>query len=766
MKKILTIIFIFILAVPAYSAQQVEELYGDLRDIDQKFFESAIIPEAKVKVESQESSSTSSSKNSEHMPFFKQTRVKIQRALKKRDLRNEEKRIQRAKLKDEQENSDTEIDSRVLKHINSDNSMKSDIEGELENEFINEDGELVDEYDVYEPRNEKPVRNLSKKKSLKSEERPDEASENPALVGGVKEQVTEKEMVLDCDNVIMNESTGDIEAVGNPILTFPAQNIRLTADSMTYNTDSNIMKAFGNVVLTKDGKPVYGDYIQINMNEENIFMENVTAAPTAMKIQAKKAISENGKLILNEGKMYSEESNEFRFITRMIGPDFTRMIIDEKDQNKLLSGEHGKLRVVASDIKVKALKDHDTVQFKDVKLYYNDRHLFNLPSFTAHTNKEQEYVEANYPELGSQARFGMFAGPGFVFDAPFGSVIKVIPLVNYKDKFGIGGAIKYKTAFNETNFMYGSGANVFVLRGKQQLDDNLSLQYGSNAYMDDWFLGRRMPKYLAELVYDKGKTVPDFLAEGKNLTFRHRASAAFAQDGEWNMYSENIKSTGISTTRFRYMAEANQSLYKYVDEEKRRAFELSMVMQGSAAVYGTGDTQFIGRIGPRIHTQYKYWMQDIGYFLAAYSDDTPMPVYDMYRYGRSNVYIREALRVNKYLSLGWAGSITLSGDSPNGELFQENAFIVSLGPDDFKVNLGYDFMRRTTYFTVAMMIDTKGTTVEFDKMEIKNPERLGKSERKKENDDVAFTKSTPTAVTPILQYAEVIDIEDPNKESI
>ena len=215
------------------------------------------------------------------------------------------------------------------------------------------------------------------------------------------------------------------------------------------------------------------------------------------------------------------------------------------------------------------------------------------------------------------------------------------------------------------------------------------------------------------------------------------------------------------------MAEVDQSLYKYLDEENRRSLELSMVMQGSAAVYGTGDTQFVGRIGPRIHTQYKYWMQDIGYFLTGYSDHTPMPVYDMYRYGHSNIYIREALRVNKYLTVGWWGSVTLTNDSPNGEMFQENAFIVSLGPDDFKVNLGYDFMRQTTYFTVAVLVDTKGTTVEFDKMEIKNPERLGHSDKKKDDNSVAFKSGTPkVSASKKLQYAEVIDIEDPNKESI
>ena len=65
-----------------------------------------------------------------------------------------------------------------------------------------------------------------------------------------------------------------------------------------------------------------------------------------------------------------------------------------------------------------------------------------------------------------------------------------------------------------------------------------------------------------------------------------------------------------------------------------------------------------------------------------------------------------------------------------------------------------------------MMFDTKGTNVEFDRMVIKNPERLGNSDNKNE-DNVAFesgTLKTPTAKT--LQYAEVINIEDPSKESI
>lgn len=737
MKRIFVAILIALFTgTYVQAADQVEVMYQNISDVDQKFFQSSAVPTPEVEVIKPDDNISSSDKNDdEHMPFFKQTRLKIQNALKKRDKRAEERRLRK-----EAEEFQKDLDG-----------------GEIEIDDLEPD---IEQY-VEDNENEVPVSDVKKDQNSK---------EKLELVGGVKEQATENEMLLDCEDVSLNEDTGDIEATGNPVLTFPPQKVKLTADKMIYNKDANILKAIGNVVLTKDDMPVYGDFIQVNMNEENIFMDNIIVSPPAFKIRAQKAVSDNDKVVLNKGKIYSEKSNKFNFITRMIGPDFTKMIISDEDKNLLFSGngEDTKLRIVASDIKINARKDHDTVQIKDAEIYHNDKYLFSFPSFTAHTNKEQEYFEANYPEFGSQSRFGMFAGPGFVFDAPFGSVVKLIPLVNYKDDFGIGGAIKYKTAFNETNLMYGTGSDIFFLKGRQKLDDNLSLQYGSNAYMDEWFLGRRMPKYLAELVYDKGTTIKDFVAEGKDLTFRNRISGAYAHDGEWNMSSENIQSSGVGTMRFRYMAEAEQSLYKYEDTEKRKLLELSLVTQGSAAVYGTGDTQFIGRIGPRIHSQYKYWMQDIAYFVSGYSDHTPMPVYDMYRYGHSNIRIREAIRLNKYITVGWSGSITLTNDSPNGELFQENTFMVSLGPDDLKVNLGYDFMRKTTYFTVAVMFDTKGTTVEFDKMEIKNPERLGRSDRKKNENDIAFEQTGPrgSKVAPKLQYAQVIDIEDPDKESI
>ena len=49
-----------------------------------------------------------------------------------------------------------------------------------------------------------------------------------------------------------------------------------------------------------------------------------------------------------------------------------------------------------------------------------------------------------------------------------------------------------------TDAAYASAPDIWYVKGRQRLDDNLYLQYGMNSYLDDWFMGRRMGKYVAE----------------------------------------------------------------------------------------------------------------------------------------------------------------------------------------------------------------------------------------------------------------------------
>ena len=632
--------------------------------------------------------------------------------------------------------------------------------------------------------NEISINNGAIADSIQTETTVPKSDDTISLESGISTHVTEKELMLDADDVSYDEETGDMVATGRPVLYLPPQKTKVVADKMTYNQDSNILKGIGNVVVTRDGTPTKSDYIEIDMNEEALYMDNVEALTNMMTVDAQKAIQQNDKLILLNGDFHSEDSQIYKMSSRMVGPRFSNMIVEEEDQSMFFGDPtNNKINLDIDKIYVDAGKNHDKFTAKHIRVHRKGKYWFTWPSLTAYTDKDRRYFEANYPEFGTKRKLGMFAGPGFTFGGPAGSVIKVIPFINYQhSKFGFGGALKYVNKFNHTELGYGSASDIFFLKGLQRLDDDLFLQYSANTYNDEWFLGSRMPKYMVDLFYDKSFKHRNFLAEGLDMTFRHRASFGLMEDNDRNYYGEKIKSNGTTTTRLRYMAQIAQTLYKYENPEKRFYFNFSWILQGSAAYYGTGDTQFIAKTGPRAHIQYKNWMQDIGYYQAGYDDHTPVPRYDKYRYGHSSLYLSEIVRLNKWLSVGWSGMVNLSDDAPNGKLFQENRFVFAIGPDDLRLRIGYDFVRRTTSFGFDVAFDRKGTTINYGRMEIKNPERLGKKEtpeRKlsftpapkestiQKEPTVSFLKrNNQKPKTEVLKYAKVIDIEDPDKETV
>lgn len=583
--------------------------------------------------------------------------------------------------------------------------------------------------------------------------------------------------ILDCDTMEYFADRTELEADGNVVMFFPQNNSSIKADKVVYNQTSNLIKAFGNVVLVNDGKEIFGDYMQVDMNEENAFLDNPESQLFQIKAKAKKGYMYGDKIIQEQGSMYVTKKTMINLRSEFFGPDLDRMYVEKEDKSAFMQDSHGgRFKIKTNDLIINSKKEHDTLTLKHAEIYFDNKKIATIPTITMHTNKTQDYVEANFPEMGTMTNMGLYGGPGFVFDTPMGTSLKFIPILNYQgnadtneSSIGYGAIGKFKSATNKTDVAYGTANNLVLVRGRQRLDDNIYIQYGANSYMDDWFMGFRMPKMLGEIIYEDSFENLDFLAKNRPMNFQHRLSAAYAQDYDsQGAYNSALGSSGgIGTMRFKYMAEILQNMYTYQNENiKSINSSIDMVAQGSTAVYGTGDTQVIARIGPRIHTQYKWWMQDVGYFLSAYNDNTPLVMYDKYMYGRSNVYIRESLRLSKYLTVSWFGSLNLTQDSWNGNLLQENGFYFAIGPDDVKLNIGYDTVRQQSFVTMVLHVDAKGSTVEYKKMVIKNPERLGKdkngnsvNQNNGENSQKDFlSPQNDSDEEQVIERAEVIDI--------
>ena len=564
-------------------------------------------------------------------------------------------------------------------------------------------------------------------------------------------------IILDCDRIDYDTNAYSIIATGHASVDFVKQDTTLKADKITYDRMNNTIKAEGDVKILKNGQVITGEYIFVDMNEENALVEKPVTRTDTIEIKAQKGYVYGDKIVQEKGSVVVDQSFPINFRSVGNGPWMSRMMTPQIDP---IPGEKDNriIKVQTKDLKISQKGDLEIITVKKASIFKGQRKILKIPALKIYTNKNFDFVETNSWELGSLRGLGMYVGPGFVFEVPGGSVLKAIPMLNYNHGFGIGGVARYSSASNWTQAAYGTADSKFLIRGKQKLDDRLYLQYAMNDYMREWWLGRRRPKYGASLVYENGYSSNDFLLKGKNSTFAHRIDLGYYQDIESDGNFKKLSGTGLGTTRARYMAQATQNIFSYRNEEAQKAVYLSIYSQGAASIYGTGDTQIIGRIGPVLSTQYKRWMQDIGYYQSVYRDDSPMPVFDAYRYGKSNVYLREYFRLNRYMTVSWFGSINLSGDSPNDKAFQENAFYISFGPDDIKFSLGYDFIRQNTFFLVELMMNAKGTTLDYDRLEIKQDKKAKKSNNSNEdNSDSDFQQSNKA---PVLQHAVVEDVKN------
>lgn len=564
-------------------------------------------------------------------------------------------------------------------------------------------------------------------------------------------------IILDCDNMDYDTDNYCLYATGNVNVEFVKQETTVKADKITYDRMNNTIKAEGNVLIVKNGQEIFGDYIFVDMNEENALIENPVTKNDTICLRAKKGYVYGDKIVQENGSLDIEQSYPIKFKPSGGGPQILSRMIVPKEQTLTNDMEQGQVRVKAKEITIKQKGDLEVIAIRHADVKKGKYTILKIPAIKIYTNKNHDYAETNIWELGTYRDFGSFIGPGFVFELPKGSVLKAIPVLQYNHRIGVGAIGRFNSGTNQTQAGYGTAGSKILIRGFQKLDDNLFLQYAMNDYMDDWFLGRRRPKYGLALRYDRTYSSSNFLLKGHESMFRHKVDFGYFHDMNSDKHYDSLRGSNIGTTRARYMAQASQNLYSYKNIDKQTALSFSIFSELSAALYGTGDTQVIGRIGPRLHTQWKRWMQDVGYYQSVYSDHTPLPVYDAYRYGKGNLYLREYFRLNKYLTISWFASINLTHDAPSNGSFQENSFWLSIGPDDVKFNIGYDVMRQNTFFSVEMRTDAKGTHVDYDKLVIKRDKKP--SEEAKDSNKTEKSNFKNSEKAPVLEHAQVENIK-------
>ena len=199
----------------------------ELDRFEEQFYEAPSTPAPEVNVVE-----GSIAKPIKTMPLFKKTRIKVTNYLRERDYNKAQKLLEKEK-----------------KLQNSDDTVKNEVE----------EAEI-------------------------------QTTENTqGLQGGVSQQVTTNNVQLDADVIDYDEKTMDLIATGSPVLTFPAQGTTIKAEKIIYNTASNTLKASKEVEIIKNGHSVFGEDLDVNLNEENAILNNVETKLSFLTVNSRKA---------------------------------------------------------------------------------------------------------------------------------------------------------------------------------------------------------------------------------------------------------------------------------------------------------------------------------------------------------------------------------------------------------------------------------------------------------------------------------------------
>ncbi len=523
------------------------------------------------------------------------------------------------------------------------------------------------------------------------------------------------ELELKSETVDFYPETRQYIAKGNSELIIKNQKVRLSANEIIIDQKNYSIIGIGNVKIIKGTDEYFGDYIKIDTKKESSFLtrpifyfDEMTVIAKTASMYASNTFLKDGDAIVNKKALMLVQTTGFG------GVESSRFF----DVKKFKEGTNDKYRIVAKKIIVKREKEKSSIHLTGVNIYLGKVKIAYAPHLIIEADKDVKYVETTVPELGNKGKLGNFIAPSVVLGLPGATTLKAGPLLTLKDSaFGIGAFARLSNPRGRFESYYSGSTNKFVLNGRYKLADNVYLHYVLNDYIDGGWMGGAMPYYGLELAYDKDTSIPQ-----ANTWIRNKVSAGFFKDNEDYEVQH-------STARYRWLADATNldPLFGW-----KNYLMFGYRYQHDLSLYQTGDLVGVARIGPRIYSDLGRLFLEANYFASGEYGESPF-IFDRYRYGKNNVTVRGQWYVNKFLSLGYYGSLNLSGRDYDDNWLSENQFICAIGSDDIKLRFGFDTIRNSTTVGLDLLLGSNKTLVEFDEMKVQDFDRTNDGKKKKED---------------------------------
>ena len=540
---------------------------------------------------------------------------------------------------------------------------------------------------------------------------------------------------VNADKISYDEEDGNVYATGHVEIISNAQNVILKADEAILDKNSQTIKLQNNVKIIQNGMEMEGEYMLVDLNEENILMENPTVQAYQFTISA-----QQGYLIANDieminGLMTSDQKNEIALETKSF-QRYENVAMDYRrkrhiDRSNITSQTKQSYEIDAKEIVLTSYKDHNSIVFKKANVYFNKHKIVPRSDIEIISDKQYQSVETSALEAGSIRNFGTYVGYGFLFRLPRGQILKLVPALTYgKGNFGVGLMGRHRSRNHFLEAGWTTSTENLVVNGKYYLGNGFSFRYGRNAYMPEGFFGARRSGYAAQLQFQKSYEVGDLGA-----IFNHGLYAGFFSDYK----KHKQESHAYATTRFRYNMELRKDFFKRQNPEQDLEIRISGLGQASATVYGSGQTYGVARIGPYLTTRVKKWESSIGYMVGGVHGDSPFR-FDKYRYGKNSIMLNEKFNFNDKIALGFRSVITPKKDNIEHDLLTEARLYAIVGPEDLKVCFSYDFVRSMMHLDFLFLLGTDSSKIKFNKLTTKNIDGRNKRDNFKNQERVKIVK--------------------------
>ncbi len=533
----------------------------------------------------------------------------------------------------------------------------------------------------------------------------------------------EEDLIINCNEMEYFDERNELEAREKVEIITPS-GAKAYADKAIYNKDNNTIKLLGNVSLLKGNATVDGEYMLIDLNEENALMDEPSTKIGTLTINAKEGYAYSDKIENLNGNVELNKKIEMELYSTGFSA-YGRAINDTRLVDFELKKERSKpYKFKTKEIEIRPEKDHDSMIMKNVDIYYGKRKVLNVPSIEIFSDKELTYTEANYPiEFGSIKGLGAYLGLGYTFKLPKTFTFRAMPALVYgESEFGLGLIGQLKSKKTRTEVGWATNTNNLIFDGEYKVTNTLKLDLARHVYKNEWFNGGNRAGYLAELVFDDSYPVREL----GNAVYRHRITGGYVADYEREHQEDNMR----DGFRYRYQGELSKSLRTFGSKEQDMFLDVSALGQVMATLYTeTGDTPAFFRFGPSITSKVKRWNSNITYTMGGVHGRSPYK-FDEYRYGRQTIAFDESIICNKFLSLGYKGTLSPLKDNTDKDILTENRFYAVAGPEDIKIVFSYDTIRQNMYFDFLFLLGTDNLDMKFDKLTVKNPDKIGKRQKK------------------------------------